>query len=81
MLAWSQDELAERVGVLKRVILDFEKGRSLPHQETIDKIYTIFVGAGITFTRSSGKIGVSISEAADFTNWLRSTSEKARNIG
>lgn len=76
MLAWSQDELAERVGVLKRVILDFEKGKRLPHQETIDRIYTVFVEAGISFTRSSGRLGVSISEAADFTNWLRAISPR-----
>ncbi|AWN38841.1 transcriptional regulator [Methylobacterium radiodurans] len=76
MLAWSQDELADRVGVLRRVISDFEKGKSLPHQETMDSMYRVFVEAGVSFTRSSGMLGVNITETANFTNWLHSISPR-----
>lgn len=48
-LKWSQDDLAERSGVSKSSIVQFELGRSVPYSETIDTLRQTLETAGIEF--------------------------------
>ncbi len=75
MLGWSQDELAGRVGVQRRVILDFESGRRLPHESTIEALHRVLSESGITFTHTAdGSVGVYMSRTAPIAAGTRSKS-------
>jgi transcriptional regulator with XRE-family HTH domain len=48
-LKWSQDELAERSGVSKSSIVQFELERSVPYSGTMETLQHTFEAAGIEF--------------------------------
>ena len=54
-----QAELAREAGVRKQVIVDFENGRTLPRDETIQLIQACLESLGIRFeARPDGSVGV-----------------------
>jgi len=58
LLAWTQAELAERSGVAARSISDIEAGSRYPRDDTIDRLKSVFDGAGIELINKDGCIGV-----------------------
>ncbi len=49
LLDWTQDALAERAGVSRSTIRDFEAGRHTPHRATQDQIAAALEDAGVLF--------------------------------
>jgi transcriptional regulator with XRE-family HTH domain len=49
LLDWTQDKLAERAGVSKRTIVNFERGASMPTRQSMRAIRGAFEAAGIAF--------------------------------
>ncbi len=49
LLDWSQKDLAERAGVSEPSVINFEKEKSTPNQGTVDKIFSAFSLAGVSF--------------------------------
>ncbi|MCB4803712.1 helix-turn-helix transcriptional regulator [Methylobacterium brachiatum] len=65
MLGWSQDDLAARIGLSRRSLINYEHGIHSAKEETLKKMASIFREAGIEFTRTaSGAIGLTLSEEA-----------------
>ncbi|WP_446720936.1 helix-turn-helix transcriptional regulator [Methylobacterium sp. 092160098-2] len=65
MLGWSQDDLAARIGLSRRSLINYEHGIHSAKEETLKKIAATFREAGIEFTRTaSGAIGLTLSEEA-----------------
>lgn len=50
LLNWSQREFAERSGVSKKTIADFELGERTPYPRTLADIVRTFEAAGVEFT-------------------------------
>ncbi|MGM4977987.1 helix-turn-helix domain-containing protein [Tardiphaga sp. 619_E2_N8_4] len=48
-LNWSQDELSAKSGVSRRSIAMYEAGRTLPYDETLEKLRHTFEAAGVRF--------------------------------
>ena len=65
MLGWSQDDLAERIGLSRRSLINYEHGIHSAKEETLKKMSAIFREAGIEFIRTaSGAIWLTMSEEA-----------------
>lgn len=47
LLGWSQGELAERSGVGKQTVADFERGARLPYDRTLRDLRDALEGAGV----------------------------------
>ena len=63
LLDWSQEDLARVVGVLRRVILDYEAGRRTPRGDTLDEIADAPGQAGVRFVENpGGLVGVALTE-------------------
>lgn len=61
LLNWSQDELAERAGVKRRVVAAYESGERVPHHRNLQSLCAALKNAGVeTITREDGAIGVVI---------------------
>ena len=61
LLNWSQDELAERAGVKRRVVAAYESGARVPHQRNLDSLSAALCEAGVEeVRRDDGAIGVVI---------------------
>jgi transcriptional regulator with XRE-family HTH domain len=58
LLGWSQEDLAERSGVVRRTLMSFETGTGNLRQETVEKIVQAFERAGVTFVNRSDMLGV-----------------------
>jgi len=54
LLGWSQKELAKRSGVSDVSIINYEKGKRTPHQNTLNKIIQAFEFGGVDFTEDGG---------------------------
>ncbi len=54
LLGWSQKELAKRSGVSDVSIINYEKGKRTPHQNTMNKIIQAFELGGVDFTEDGG---------------------------
>ncbi len=54
LLGWSQKELAKRSGVSDVSIINYEKGKRTPHQNTLNKIILAFETGGVDFTEDGG---------------------------
>lgn len=54
LLGWSQKELAKRSGISDVSIINYEKGKRSPHQNTMDKIIRAFELGGVDFTHDGG---------------------------
>ncbi len=54
LLGWSQKELAKRSGVSDVSIINYEKGKRTPHQNTLNKIIQAFQLGGVDFTEDGG---------------------------
>lgn len=54
MLGWSQDELAQRAGVAKQTLADFERGSRSPYARTLADIQKALEAAGVTFIDEDG---------------------------
>ena len=50
MLGWSQDELAQRAGVAKQTLADFERGSRSPYARTLADIQKALEAGGVEFT-------------------------------
>ncbi len=61
LLGWSQIELAHRSGVAARTLADFEAGRRVPRNGTIDRIVAAFADAGLEFIDRADGIGLFLS--------------------
>lgn len=59
-LNWSQDDLSERSGVSRRSIAMYEAGRTLPYDDTLEKMRQTFEAAGLRF-HFVGMVGRGIS--------------------
>jgi transcriptional regulator with XRE-family HTH domain len=49
LLAWNQQELAQRAKLGTSTIADFERGKRTPTHDNIEAIVTAFISSGITF--------------------------------
>ena len=49
----SQEDLADAAGVSKQTILMFESGRTIPYDDTIEKIRVALENRGIRFTNGN----------------------------
>ena len=54
----SQEELAITIGVLRRVVLDFEAERRRPSSKTLRKMSEAFEARGIGFLETDALVGV-----------------------
>jgi transcriptional regulator with XRE-family HTH domain len=54
LLGWSQKELAKRSGVSDVSIINYEKGKRTPHQNTLNRIIQAFELGGVDFTDDGG---------------------------
>ena len=54
MLGWSQEELAQRAGVAKQTLADFERGSRSPYARTLADIQKALEAAGVTFIDEDG---------------------------
>lgn len=71
MLGWSQEELASRIAVARRALIDYEKGLSILKEDTLAKCRLVLEEAGITFIATdSGAVGVLLSEDVLFEKRL-----------
>lgn len=61
MLSWTMDDLADRAGVSRRTLQDFESGRRMPHDRNLQRIYSTFADVGVTFLRTDRAEGVLVS--------------------
>jgi transcriptional regulator with XRE-family HTH domain len=59
-LNWSQDELSAKSGVSRRSIAMYEAGRTLPYDDTLEKLRHTFEAAGVRF-HFVGMVGQGIS--------------------
>jgi ribosome-binding protein aMBF1 (putative translation factor) len=50
LLAWSQNDLAQRSKVSEKTIADFERGARVPYERTIRDMMAAFEAAGVEFT-------------------------------
>ncbi|MBB3903956.1 helix-turn-helix domain-containing protein [Methylobacterium brachythecii] len=64
LLSWSQADLAARAGVATRSVADLETQTTRPRRETLTKLKSVLIDAGIRFIRSDGVLGVTITEIA-----------------
>lgn len=55
MLGMTQNDLAEASSVSARTIIEFEKGKRLPHNSTLRLLRLTFEEAGITFINDDGQ--------------------------
>ena len=59
MLAWKQEELAERAGVSRPVVVDFEKETRIPMPQNLAALRRAMEDAGLEFIeQNSGGRGV-----------------------
>jgi transcriptional regulator with XRE-family HTH domain len=58
MLGWSQQQLAERSGVGRRTVAEFEKGGERVSEPSIAAMREALELAGIRFTSAAGNEGV-----------------------
>lgn len=54
LLGWSQSELAERAGVARATVADFERGARTPIDNNLKALRNAFEEAGIEFTFKDG---------------------------
>jgi transcriptional regulator with XRE-family HTH domain len=54
LLDWSQDDLAERAGVSRKSLYDFEGGKRSPREATIESLRAALEKAGIEFIPENG---------------------------
>lgn len=62
MLGWSQTDLAEKAGVSRATIVDFERGYRVPHSSNLEAVEGALRVAGAEFA-SDGSEGVSLRMA------------------
>ena len=60
LLAWSQDQLAERAGVGNSTVSDFEKRRRVPTTEYLITVRNALEDAGVIFESDSRFVGVKL---------------------
>lgn len=60
LIGWTQENLAEKSGVSRSTIADFEAGTRAPYDRTLDLIRRALVDAGVDFiaANDSGGLGV-----------------------
>lgn len=60
LIGWTQEQLAEKSGVSRSTIADFEAGTRIPYARTLDAIQDALVDAGVDFivANDSGGPGV-----------------------
>ena len=77
-LAWTQDQLAERVGCDSETISRFERGSNLPSLPTLDRLATTLqVEVGELLTRISGSTN---DDASKLNTWMNGLSTKDRSF-
>lgn len=66
LLGWSQQELADRAGVQRLVVVRYENGTQIPHPRNMDCLIAAFDQAGVEqFVREDGAIGL-VMRASNF---------------
>lgn len=80
LLGWSQQDLANRAGVQRLVVVRYENGTQTPHPRNMDQLIEAFAQAGVEgVAREDGAIGVVIRSAA--LAQLRETAPSAAPVG
>lgn len=65
LLNWSQDRLATASGVSKPTIANFETGKRMPYERTLDDLREALEAAGIEFIpENGGGAGVRLRKGA-----------------
>jgi transcriptional regulator with XRE-family HTH domain len=65
LLGLAQHELADRAGIGRRVLIEFESGRSIPHARNQVELRRVLEAAGVELVeREDGAIGVFLSRKA-----------------
>ena len=65
LLGWSQEDLARRAGVNRRVVAAYESGERVPHQRNMESLRAAIENAGVELvSRQDGTIGVVIGADA-----------------
>lgn len=54
LIGWSQQELAEKAGVGRATIADFESGKREPYSTTVTKLMETLEAAGLEFIPENG---------------------------
>jgi transcriptional regulator with XRE-family HTH domain len=60
LLAWSQDQLANRAGVGNSTVRDFEKGRRVPTTDNLALVRNALEAAGVIFETDGKFVGVKL---------------------
>lgn len=60
MLNWTQEDLADKSGVSKPTIANFERGDSIPYKRTLKDIEDCFLIEGVEFKETEEKFIFSI---------------------
>jgi transcriptional regulator with XRE-family HTH domain len=55
LISWSQGDLAERANVSEKAIWDFEAGKRVPREQTIEKLSAALEKAGVEFIPENGR--------------------------
>lgn len=77
-LAWTQDQLAERVGVDAETISRFERGANLPSLLTLDRLAAALqADVGELLSRTTN---IRLDDSAKIATWLESLSARDRNF-
>lgn len=77
-LSWTQEQVAERVGVDAETISRFERGANLPSLPTLEKLSMVLNSSvGDLLSRQNPD---SISEAAVFSAWIADLSPNDRTF-
>jgi transcriptional regulator with XRE-family HTH domain len=60
LLAWSQDQLAQRANVGNSTVRDFEKGRRVPMDDNLAAVRCALEAAGVIFESDGKHVGVKL---------------------
>lgn len=68
LLAWNQQELAQRAKLGTSTIADFERGKRIPTEENIEAVVTAFISSGINFVDGGVQIDTPASTSTTKAN-------------
>jgi transcriptional regulator with XRE-family HTH domain len=60
LLDWTQEELAERAGVSRSTVRDFEKGRHDLNRASADQVIEALERSGVVLVAAAGDLGAGV---------------------
>src|SRR4051794_39645965 len=86
LVGWSQTDLAEAAGVARGTLADFEAGKRIPYDRTLQDIRSALESAGVMFVEENGngpgvrlkKAGATQSGRGDVDRLLRRGRTRSR---